>query len=83
MSLATFTVPSSGQPCYVRAEDVSMLSAPFKWGDGTLARTLALSNGQTVMVEDTDDNIAAAITAIGSADDATAVLTQTPGTVAP
>lgn len=75
--LTTFTVPPIGAGIYVAADAIEAVLAPFAWDSTTIAREVLLRNGARIVIEDTPDNIAAAVaTGMGTVDDALAIVTR-------
>jgi len=70
MALVLFTLPGQDGPVYVRADGILSLSGVFAWSPTVDARTLSLTTGQTVLVDDTDENVRAAVASIGTTQDA-------------
>lgn len=57
--------PDGSGSAFVRDDSVVGISAPFSWSAEISARTVQLANGTSVMVRDTEECIAAVISAMG------------------
>jgi hypothetical protein len=66
VSVIKLTAPPDGQGVYVRAEWVMGIGAFFTFDTamGQYARNLVMAGGQTILVEDTDANVFAAVNAM-------------------
>jgi len=70
MALVRFRMPGQDGHCYVRSEGIYALSAVFAWSKDVDARTVYLTTGATLIVEDTDASVGAAVRAMGTQQDA-------------
>lgn len=81
--MLTLTVPPDGHVVLVRGEAVIGLESPFAWSPAIQARTVKLTNGQSLIVLDTPANLTALTTAItgsgGSVQPSPIVATETGG----
>jgi hypothetical protein len=57
--LITLTTPPDGALALFRSDIIVGVEPAFPWSDGAMARTVHLATGQTVIVQDTADNVSA------------------------